>query len=61
MTTVKVTDSKEKKQAWLDYLVEADPWMAEHVYLPQVIEQGKIQDPEMAELALALLNKIKED
>lgn len=57
--TVKITDSREKKQQWLNQMVESDPFMAEHFYLSQVIEMGKTEDPEMAELARELLDKLK--
>lgn len=61
MTSVKISDSKEKKLEWLNGMIESDPWMARYIYLPQVIEMGKTQDPEMAELARELLDKLNKE
>lgn len=58
MTEVKISDSREKKLAWLNNMVECEPWMAKHIYLPQIVEMGKEKDPEMSELALSLLARL---
>lgn len=58
MASVKVSDSREKKLAWLNDMLESDPWMAKNVYLPQIVEIGKEKDPEMSELASSLLARL---
>ena len=58
MTSVKISDSREKKLAWLNDMLESDTWMTKNVYLPQIIEMGKEIDPEMTELASDLLARL---